>query len=52
MDRAGRRRLLLAGAGIYVLASLGYGVIASVPGLLAWRVFHAIGRRAVTHGSC
>ncbi len=43
MDRAGRRGFLLAGAGIYVLASLGYGVIRSVSGLLVWRVFHAIG---------
>lgn len=43
MDRAGRRSFLLAGAGIYVLASLGYLAIRSVPGLLAWRVFHALG---------
>jgi len=43
MDRAGRRSFLLAGAGIYVVASLGYIAIRSVPGLLAWRVFHALG---------
>jgi MFS family permease len=43
MDRAGRRGFLLAGAAIYVLASLGYWAIRSVPGLLLWRVFHAIG---------
>jgi MFS family permease len=43
MDRAGRRGFLLVGAGIYVLASLGYWAIRSVPGLLLWRVFHAIG---------
>ena len=43
MDRAGRKRFLLAGAAIYVVASLGYLVIPSVPGLLVWRVFHAMG---------
>jgi MFS family permease len=43
MDRAGRRVFLLTGAGIYALASLGYWVIRSVPGLLLWRVFHGIG---------
>jgi MFS family permease len=43
MDQAGRRGFLLAGAGIYVAASLGYLAIQSVPGLLLWRVFHAMG---------
>jgi MFS family permease len=43
MDRAGRRGFLLAGAAIYVLASLGYWAIRSVPGLLLLRVFHAMG---------
>jgi MFS family permease len=43
MDRTGRRQFLLAGAGIYVLASLGYWVIRSVSGLLVWRVFHGMG---------
>jgi MFS family permease len=43
MDRAGRRGFLMAGAAIYGLASLGYGVIQWVPGLLLWRVFHGIG---------
>ena len=43
IDRAGRRQFLLAGAAIYALASLGYGVIPSVRGLLLWRVFHGIG---------
>ncbi len=43
MDRAGRRRFLLVGAGIYVVASLGYLAIRTVPGLLLWRVFHAMG---------
>ena len=43
MDRAGRRGFLIAGAAIYGLASLGYGVIRWVPGLLLWRVFHGIG---------
>lgn len=43
MDRTGRRQFLLTGAGIYVLASLGYWAIRSVPGLLLWRVFHGIG---------
>jgi MFS family permease len=43
MDRAGRRGFLVAGAGIYVLASLGYWTIHSVGGLLAWRVVQGIG---------
>ena len=43
MDRAGRRGFLVAGAGIYVLASLGYWTIQSVGGLLLWRVVHGIG---------
>ena len=43
MDRAGRRGFLLVGAVIYVLASVGYLAIRSVPGLLFWRVFHAMG---------
>lgn len=43
MDRAGRKRFLMAGAAIYVVASLGYLAIRSVPGLLLWRVFHAMG---------
>jgi predicted MFS family arabinose efflux permease len=43
MHRSGRRGFLLAGAAIYVLASLGYWVIRSVRGLLLWRVFHAMG---------
>lgn len=43
MDRTGRRGFLLTGAAIYVLASLGYWAIRSVPGLLLWRMFHAIG---------
>jgi MFS family permease len=43
MDRAGRRRFLLVGAAIYVVASLGYLAIRTVPGLLLWRMFHAMG---------
>jgi MFS family permease len=43
MDRAGRRRFLVAGAGIYVIASLGYWTIHSVAGLLLWRVVQGIG---------
>ena len=43
MDRTGRRGFLLAGAAIYVIASLGYLAIRSVPGLLLWRVFHGVG---------
>jgi MFS family permease len=43
MDQTGRRGFLLTGAAIYVLASLGYWGIRSVPGLLLWRVFHGIG---------
>jgi MFS family permease len=43
MDRAGRRGFLVAGAGIYVVASLGYWTVQSVAGLLLWRVVHGIG---------
>jgi predicted MFS family arabinose efflux permease len=43
MDYAGRRGFLLTGAGIYVAASLGYLAIESLPALLVWRVFHAMG---------
>ena len=43
MDRAGHRGFLLVGAATYVLASLGYLAIRSIPGLLLWRVFHAMG---------
>jgi MFS family permease len=46
MDRAGRRRFLVAGAGIYVVASLGYAAIASLSALLWWRAFHALGLAA------
>jgi len=43
MDRAGRRGFLVAGAGIYVVAALGYWTIDSVTGLLLWRVVQGIG---------
>jgi MFS family permease len=43
IDRTGRRAFLLAGAGIYVLASLGYWLIRTVPGLFLWRMLHGIG---------
>jgi MFS family permease len=43
IDRAGRRRFLVVGAAIYAVASLGYGVIHSVGGLLLWRVLHGMG---------
>ena len=43
MDRRGRRGFLVAGAAIYVVASLGYLAIHSIPGLLLWRVVHALG---------
>ena len=43
MDRARRRRLILAGAGIYALASLGHWASRSIPGLPLWRVFHGAG---------
>jgi MFS family permease len=46
MDMAGRRGFLVAGAAMYVVASLGYPVIQSVPGLLLWRAFHGIGLAA------
>ena len=46
IDRAGRRPFLLVGAAIYALASLGYGVISSVQGLLLWRIFHGLGLAA------
>ena len=43
MDRTGRKAFLIAGAGIYVVASLGYLPILSVQALLWWRAFHALG---------
>jgi MFS family permease len=43
MDRTGRRGFLVAGAGIYVVAALGYWTIDSVTGLLLWRVVQGIG---------
>jgi MFS family permease len=43
MDMAGRKVFLIAGAGIYVVASLGYVPISSVQALLWWRAFHALG---------
>jgi MFS family permease len=43
MDRRGRRAFLVAGATIYVIASLGYLAIHSILGLLLWRVVHALG---------
>ncbi|MGC8839087.1 MAG: MFS transporter, partial [Anaerolineae bacterium] len=39
-DRTHRWWLLVAGCGIYVLASLGYWTAPSVPAVLALRVFH------------
>ena len=48
MDRAGRG-FLVAGAGIYVLASLGYWTIHSVGGLLVWRVVPGHRPRDVQH---
>ena len=46
MDRSGRRGFLLAGAAVYVLASLAYWAVRSVLGVLLCRVFHAIGLAA------
>jgi MFS family permease len=43
MDRTGRKAFLIAGAGIYVVAALGYLPIRSVQVLLWWRAFHALG---------
>ena len=43
MDRTGRKAFLIAGAWIYVVASLGYLPIRSVQALLWWRAFHALG---------
>jgi MFS family permease len=43
MDRAGRKAFLVAGAGIYVVASLGYLPLRSAEALLWWRVFHSLG---------
>jgi MFS family permease len=43
IDRFGRRRFMVIGAAIYVVAALGYPAIRSVAGLLAWRAFHALG---------
>jgi MFS family permease len=49
MDRAGRRGLLVARAGTYVLASLGYWTIHSVGGLIVWRVVPGHRPRDVQH---
>jgi MFS family permease len=49
-DRTRRWWLLLAGCGIYVLASLGYLVARSVPAVLALRVFHGVGISLFTTG--
>ncbi|HZS34281.1 MAG TPA: MFS transporter [Methylomirabilota bacterium] len=43
IDRHGRRRFLVAGAVVYVVAALGYFWIRSVPVLLGWRAVHALG---------
>src|SRR3990167_7042271 len=42
-DALGRRPLILAGAAIFGLASLGYTAVGSVAALLALRVFHGAG---------
>jgi MFS family permease len=42
-DRIGRRPLVLLGTGIFALASAGYAAIATVPGLILWRMFHGTG---------
>ncbi len=46
IDRQGRKRYLVAGAAVYVVAALGYLWIRSVPGLLGWRAVHALGLAA------
>jgi len=43
IDRSGHRPFLLGGAAIYVVASLGYLGMRSVPALFLWRAFHAMG---------
>lgn len=45
-DRFGRRRLLLAGIGVYILASLGCALASTVEQLLAWRFLQALGGAA------
>jgi MFS family permease len=46
MDKAGRRGFLVAGAGVYIMASIGFWMVGSVPGLLLWRAFQGIGLAA------
>ena len=41
-DRFGRRPVLLAGLGLYVLASLGCALSGSFAALLAWRLVHGL----------
>ena len=43
VDALGRRPLILAGATIFILSSLGYTVVGTVAGLLALRVVHGAG---------
>lgn len=47
-DRLGRRRPLLFGIGLYVLASLGCFLSQSVDQLLFWRAFQALGGAAAS----
>ncbi|MCU0841700.1 MAG: multidrug effflux MFS transporter [Thiobacillaceae bacterium] len=58
-DRFGRRRPLMAGLALYVLASLGCALAEDVPALAAWRVLQALGgcaglviARAVVRDRC
>jgi MFS family permease len=46
MDKAGRRGFLVAGAAIYIAASIGFWIVRSVPGLLLWRAFQGVGLAA------
>ena len=47
-DRYGRRRLLLGGIVLYIFASLGCALAASVEQLLLWRVLQAFGGAAAS----
>ena len=48
LDRGRRVSILVAGAAIFAVSSAGYGVVGSVAGLLALRVFHGTGMAAFT----
>ncbi len=49
-DRQGRKIVLLLGAGVAATAPIGYLLVTSIPGLIAFRAFHGISMAAFTTG--